>query len=394
MSHSHLRTSVAHSTSAHLLLATFVLLSLAAVLCADENVLPFQVKEPGSAVIVRARIKDRDIALLVDTGTRQSHLDESLEDELEGFAGYRRTQPSDDIGSVTLWRAPVIRIGSSAMKSDSQIASLKLRSRLNDLTGLPLDGVLGMDYLKKWVVTLDFDRYEMGLSPSLETSLGLGEKIPLRFENDLPFIFCTIESHRHAFMVDTGGLVFATVTPDTFKQFSSGANELKAFNSAVGCYCREFSFGHSVHKAPFIGVLRSAPFNILGLYCLNRHRIVFDFERQAMFVAPARSFDAPRHDFNDGVHIMHVMHNGKGGHSIEVLQGGDAAIAGLKSEDMLLALDKEDVRDVDVATIRRKWSHRGKRELKVLVRRNAFDEDDANDLEVEAILPAESKRVK
>lgn len=118
----------------------------------------------GAAVVVEVTINgEGPFELVLDTGATLTCVDRALADELElpeasGFGGVGAIQvPTEGVSLVTI---DSLEIG-EASASDLTACTIDL-SQIQDM-GLEVRGLLGLNFLKNYRVTLDFERGRMTL---------------------------------------------------------------------------------------------------------------------------------------------------------------------------------------------------------------------------------------
>jgi hypothetical protein len=343
-------------------------------------------REKGAPPIVSVSINHRERKLLVDTGSQTSQFDLSMKADLgkstgRGYIEYRNSKVSG-----LLYAAPILDCGRAELKTDSPVICLKVKQRLNELTGIELDGVLGLDYLRKWVLAFDFAKYQMSFQRSLSDDLRRGEKVPLIVKNGRPYVSCQIDGRNVDCLVDTGGIGFLGLADADFEKMPSDAKGLISADRVEAKICREFALGTFKHKNVFVGNTGEFESSI-GLHVLNRYRVALDFESGGMYLLPNRDAFEPDHTQCDGALPAYVEVEGKSVLALAILRGSRAEDAGLKTLDVLIAINGKRAGSLSLPAIERLWSQRGSEDVQLLVRRNCFDDDELNDEEVTITIP-------
>ena len=166
----------------------------------------FKFDPDDGVVLVPVRIGGKEYQFALDTGCTGTVFDASLRpylgqaiDTIEG-----RDAAGKDL-TLDLYRAPDAQVGSSPLG--------KLRVASRDFTetrqaaGCNVRGFLGMDFLKDWIITIDFDEGRLDFLPPGTAKLpAWGEGIPLEYDDSgIPRIRGTVGKNLEPFFtVDTG----------------------------------------------------------------------------------------------------------------------------------------------------------------------------------------------
>ena len=128
---------------------------------------PFTFQGAGdAAIVVPVRLNGRGpYDFVLDTGATLTCLDASLARELElsaarGVVGRAATLGST--GGVDVYRLDSLAIGDAAVK-DLMVCALDLQHIR--AAGLDVDGLVGLNVLKQYKVTFDFERRMLRLDP-------------------------------------------------------------------------------------------------------------------------------------------------------------------------------------------------------------------------------------
>ena len=119
----------------------------------------------GAAVLVPVRINGSGpYSFVVDTGATLTCVDESLAERLElpepvGLIGHGATTLGET-GTVGLHRIETLHVGPA---SAARLTACALDLRRMERVGLRVDGLLGLNFLKAFKVTLDFERNVLAL---------------------------------------------------------------------------------------------------------------------------------------------------------------------------------------------------------------------------------------
>jgi len=139
----------------------------AAEIAGDGEVAFTMAGQGGAAIVVPVEINGTGpYQLVLDTGATMTCLDRGLVERLElpkpvGMVGYGAT--IGQAGAVSLHRIDTLAVGGITAKRLNACA-LDLQSVRK--VGLEVDGLLGLNFLRSFRVTLDFKRNVLTLSPA------------------------------------------------------------------------------------------------------------------------------------------------------------------------------------------------------------------------------------
>src|SRR5262245_40900063 len=115
----------------------------------------FAVFTDGDGLLLPVRIGEKEYAFVLDTGATLSVFDTSLPLGAPIETG-EFTTPSG-AGPVTFFRAPKASIGKLPFRYGQKIVGFNF-TKWRRISGHPIYGMIGMDFLAAHVVHLDFDR--------------------------------------------------------------------------------------------------------------------------------------------------------------------------------------------------------------------------------------------
>lgn len=300
----------------------------------------FSVARGGDFLLVPVAIGGRDCTFLVDTGFTLTTLEASL---LPGRPRERLiARGPDGDGSIDLFDPPEARVGGSNLRQLPVVGRLDLTA-IREASGYPIDGILGMDFLGRHVVHIDFDRGELVLLRAVPG--GAGEAVPLEPDDEMrPTVLA-----RHAgfgptrFAVDTGcnGLMCGSVTADLGRDLVR-AGGFRAVSACPSVTVTGVSRGRILQgKELMLGgfAVRGPAFrecvqdNLLGLGFWSRFVVTFDFPGGAAYLRKGKNHDRPERWPAAG--LRYVRRNGAV--VVETVDAdGPAAAAGFRKGDVLV----------------------------------------------------------
>ena len=165
----------------------------------------FSVAKGGDGLVIPVSIGGKDHPFLVDTGSGRSLLDRALTVGKPEAAEIERTP--DGLIVVGVHKPPEASIGTLHCRFESLISSADLRP-MQEMSGLPVAGLLGMDVLGEHIIRIDFDKGELDILKSVPPDAET--EIPMQWEpGDVPSVtgFLT-GSEKLRMLIDTGEIGF------------------------------------------------------------------------------------------------------------------------------------------------------------------------------------------
>ncbi len=301
----------------------------------------FPVARGGDGLIIPVRIGGRDRPFLVDTGSSNTVLDQA---DPPGRPDHFETARTSR-GSVKfpVYRAPEATVGGIALEVPF-VGGLDLQ-QIRLISGRPIEGILGLDFLGRHVLHLDCDRGELLLLKAAPADAG--EALPMTWEDgEEPTVDLWLASDRKIpFLIDTGAIgtesgsvevmeMRGLVKSGAFREVGSALNESASGTSRSRIYRgdRAWIGGFAVDRPIFD---ESPGGSKLGLNFWSRFVTTLDFPRRRVWLRRGGSYDHPdRHPLSG----LHLIQQGSEVvvHSID--PDSPAAKAGIHPHDAVLSL--------------------------------------------------------
>ena len=242
-------------------------------------------------------------------------------------------------------------------------------------------GVIGGAVFIPYVVEIDFDDSSINLyDPELYEPKEGWEEIPLVFERNVPILETTVQIGAGdkipvRLIVDTGGkppLALAVdaekklVPPARVVHFLAGtgfrgnvyADHGRLSGLKIGTYLLNnviSSFWRG-DEAPALKEINSD--GPLGLGCLYRYNIIFDYAHKRMFIKPNRYFSDP---FEMNMAGMVIKEIGSGIYVVYyVMDNSQASKQGLKEGDVVEEVNGKDIHAFDYIELKKIFEQDGK----------------------------------
>jgi aspartyl protease/PDZ domain-containing protein len=258
-----------------------------------------------------------------------------------------------------------LSINISNLHFADQNAAVIALSSLEAIAGRPLDGVIGSDLFKRYVVEIDYPGNRVSLYHPLNyTYSGDGESIPLTIHDNHLFVSAKMimagdRELDGRFLVDTGGgLVTAILTapfarsrklpaPNQKTIVDRSLSGLGGQTSLLVARARSFSLGEFTIRDPVIylsqdsdGALASSEYaGVLGAEILRKFKLVFDYPRGRLFLEPNAYYADPTEYDMSGIRFRAEGNDLRTFRVFQVLKDSPAAAAGIREGDLLDTID-------------------------------------------------------
>jgi predicted aspartyl protease len=179
-------------------------------LATDPVVVPIEVAY-GGLIFVKVSINDQPMSFVFDTGAEFTLLNSSRVSKL-GLQGIGTFATGAGGGDVVVSFVPGVTTMVGGATVSSQIVGAVLLDALEKPLGRPLDGILGYDFISRFVVELDYKRQQMRLFDRTKyVHVGSAKPTPITLEDSTPYFDAAIEVPNTGdvggnFVLDTGCL--------------------------------------------------------------------------------------------------------------------------------------------------------------------------------------------
>jgi hypothetical protein len=274
---------------------------------------------------------------LVDTGTSATVLDVRYRDRLG--TSVRKWDGHD------FYRSPEMLLGDMKLAVEEVFCTDLRMFRM--ITGEPCDGIIGMDFLIKHVIALDFDRQVFTVAhrvpPDVQAN---GWRIPMKPSNvrhfrvptvivgptTLDLLLDTSDSSTISLKKADWDLIFPPgQNAPVHKLLLAGIN--KKVTESVLARLPKIEVGTQQYSnvTCVLSMYDTAP-SALGMGFFRQHHVTFDFPSTNLYLAPAKSFRAvEEHDMSG----LHLLRDGKQTVVHSVDEGSPAALAGVRDGDII-----------------------------------------------------------
>jgi hypothetical protein len=327
----------------------------------DPHVASIPFDYSGRHVWLRASVNGGAPAdFIFDTGASVTVID-------SGFAARNRLETQGKIqsqgagatGGATFSRLATLRVasadGDGVEIKDVQVAVLSINRDLAPFFWRECAGVIGYDFISRFVVRVDYDHHRLTLTdPTTFRYSGGGEAIPFTLAGTMPAIRMTLDGrYTGEFRVDVGssstvdlhapfvrqnrlddpGRTALEVTGGGFGgTFSSRLTRMKTLE--IG----KFSWPRPIvsFSGAMAGALASEDYaGNIGNQILERFTCTFDYDHRVLYLEPGQGYARPDVFSRSGVQLARY---GDTVRAMQVLPGSPAAAAGLREGDEVVTL--------------------------------------------------------
>jgi PDZ domain/Aspartyl protease len=334
---------------------------------ATSATVPFQLVNNHIYVDVRLNGKG-PFRLLCDTGGSNFVTPEVAKElgvEAQGALEVRGAgEKSED---VALTRIGMVELGGASVRD--QLFLVLPFTELSAVEGLSVQGLVGYEIFKRFVVTIDYPRRTLTLhAPGTFREDGRGVAVPFRFAEHIPEVDGALDGIPGTFWIDTGSRASLSIE-SAFAEKHGLARRYGARVKAVtgwgiggaarGLLARaqRLTLGEAVAiDRPVMDISihdKGGPANRylagnVGGAILKRFVVTFDYEKQRVVFAPGAS-TAPEPYDRSGL----WLNLGKGGFEVmDVVPDGPGAKAGIRVGDRVVAVDGKPASKMSLAELR------------------------------------------
>jgi hypothetical protein len=282
----------------------------------------FEFQDDISFIKLPVEFQGQTYQFVLDTGSSETIYDDSFKDSLGNRFLWPITVkgPQGRTSKVEYFssRGHDVNLGPLKLNIDSL---MRVHS-FDFLKDKDIKGIIGMDFLKRYVVQIDYDIKKVnffcsikGVNPFKTKEKKYpdwGQPVPLRTKfltSNVHFVKGNInENMQDDFLVDTGwnspdslkSVIFDNVYSQKLSKIRS--QDVKSFSVGIPGYnslttVENFSVGS--YEYGNIVFRKSDKYSVLGNIFLSRHIVTFDFPNDVMYLQKGRNFDRQPEVFFD-----------------------------------------------------------------------------------------------
>ena len=349
-----------------LLVAGIVMTAFAADHSRPLTEMPFRPEFRGLAFVAGKVNGERSIEFLLDTGGSGSFVDRELAKALG-----MKLAP----GQASVWGnaalevgvAPdaLLQVGKVAFRTTAVVQSL---DSMAPAFGHRIDGIVGGDFIRQFVVELDYERNVMSLFRTADYQYaGHGAKLPISVVQRIPFVTLEVSLPngrriRGPFLIDSGD---AVMTVHICRPIAERQRLLDGLVSTItetsrgigGTAGRITTRGEMLSIGPYrllrplvsftddTSEVRANPEAVgsIGIEVLRRFKLTLDYSRKLLYLEPNRRLKQEFIYDSSGLRLRSAPPSFTSPYISRVVEGSPAQQAGMQPEDVLLEIDGTDL---------------------------------------------------
>lgn len=311
---------------------------------------------------------------VVDTGAFTSCIDPLLRKHLGERIG-RTVEKSDDgkwAQTVDEFAAPHAFVGKCLLLESGGIQCRDM-GPFRRLDGGSYLGIAGVDFLKRYVVRIDFDAGTLQLLSRVPPQAGQLVAIDVD-DFGHPVLTANVGNQEEQFILDTGSDLSMTLGSHLFLQLVAQGSISHERDSGIMTVD-----GPQPSVSGRLSTLRIGPFehrdlvvsmdgqNTLGVGYLSRYALTLDLNSRKLFLKPGKAFE--RADTRD-LSGMRIVQEGKDFVVDQVVPFGPAVRAGLQPDDVLVRIDGLEPPAWSLRSLKRFFAEGDGKSVRMAVRRD------------------------
>jgi predicted aspartyl protease len=247
-----------------------------------------------SMILVPIKLGDRTYPFAIDTGSSHLLFDSSLKSQLGPVRGTRSMGTTIGVSKMETYDAPRAFLGSLSLQTPEWVCCADL-TEFRKSTGSEIQGIIGMSFLKNYIVDLDFENRRLKFlrqakaGPEISRqAITFDEKIKIPYiDLDLPHL------GKHPFLVDTGFGNALQIDPSDFEALIKDGelrfDRLMKMTDIAGFHYERYGKLTKVSLKDFyfedVGVYESASRgDRVGLPLLRGFHCTFDFPAGVLYL--------------------------------------------------------------------------------------------------------------
>jgi len=342
---------------------------------ADQRILAEFTIAKGGDLILPVTFKGKEYLFFLDTGCSHTVFDTSLKHELGDVKRIERGQTAAGPMEAEFFDAPEAFLGPFNMQDCGEVFCSDLRM-LSLIDGKRISGVIGLNFLRIYVVQIDFDKGAVSfLQPIRGQNPDWGEELEIKYDSiGWPHITGNIHNGiKVDFVIDTGNNSTGDLGSKIFKEIISAKKEMETSETLAATAAGTIRLREARITDLRVGsfeyrdlIFGEGILSCLGLSFLSRHLVTFDFPNHRIYLKKGKDFKKIDEADMSGLHLLRIS-NKTIVHSVD--DGSPAQKAGIEAKDVILKIGNEGVNTYNMWKLRRILKSKDKRKITMTIRR-------------------------
>jgi hypothetical protein len=347
--------------------------------------IPFELS--NNLVLLQTQVNDsQPLWFIFDTGANSSIIDAQMAMRLK-LQAKGRAKGSASGGAIEAEIIPGNSLSVPGVRVFNQTLAALPIDGISPLLGRPIAGIIGYDFIKQFVVEVDYDAKVINLyAPASYKYSGSGDIVPIKFINKKPFVSARIklegrDAVEGTFMIDTGANEAVTVNSPFVRAHlllksltkirQANLGGLGGAAKSITARAEHIQLGRFVISKPLVSFSQAAKGSdalanyagTLGGEIFRRFTVIIDYSRRTIILEPNAHLSESVEEDMSGIELAADGEDFKTLVVNEVAADSPAAEAGLKEEDELVTIDSRPVAEFGLDKIRQMFRQEGKEYL-------------------------------
>ncbi len=298
-------------------------------------------------ILLPVKLAGKEYPFVLDTGASVNFYDSTLKPLLGDPLYSQAIDTACGVTRVGFFDPPKATLGKLRLHTYQSVACSDL-GELREVSGHEFFGLIGMEFLKDHVVSLNFDEGRLALLESAGRDAGTA--IPLYEASNRYSLYVDVSGiGLRKFLIDTGSQAPGGLGASDFDSLRErGRIKLLQDSGTLGLTqaCRHrrgiiecLTLGGFRHDNVAVIDIQARSWNLIGLPLLKQYNMIFDFPNKVAYFRKSRAFGQPEVHDQSGLGLRR-----KGGRVIvdSVDEESPLARSGVRPGDSLLKIDGED----------------------------------------------------
>ena len=323
-------------------------------------------------IFLQVRVNDsKELWFNLDTGLETSILDSEQAKAL-GLTLVDKSNVTVPGGTIELAFANEVSLNLAGIELSNQRVQTLPLTIFAPVLGRMIHGILGHDLFNRFVIEIDYVRQVINFyDPPRYQYSGKGEILPIKIENDEPFLQAKIIPPGRSpieakLKIDTGSadalglngsfVQTAQLVNPTQKVLAQPGVALGGITENYVTRVGDLQIGDLFIKNPVIGyskdLTRSGDAGTIGGEIFRRFKVIFDYSRNQMILEKNKHFDESYHYDGSGLFLVAEGTNFEFVKVLRIAENTPATTAGLREGDIILQIDDEPTKKFSLERIR------------------------------------------